>query len=361
MSEPFLEILAEYDRSKDLFEDFSGRCEILVRELLESAAYRVHTVTSRVKERKKLEEKLRREGKEYKSLHDVTDLAGVRIITHFEDEVDRVGRLIEGEFNIDPKHSTDKRKLLDPDRFGYLSLHYVCGLHPDRLRLTENRRYVGLQCEIQIRSILQHAWAEIEHDLGYKPNMTIPAPIRRRFSRLAGLLELGDQEFESIRNELKAYEARVSEEIRSAPAKVEIDDVSLSAFAARELVSEIDSEMAKLANRAFEGEFTQSKAAASMLRSVGVTTVEQLHNHLIENRAVMMCLWKRGLEVSPPASPFKKGISLRLLWNVLLARAGEDKMIEEFQTGSLSFPGLTPDATARKIFGWFKTCTETKQ
>ena len=65
----------------------------------------------------------------------------------------------------------------------------------ERMVLRENKAFEGLKCEIQIRSVLQHAWAEIEHDLGYKSELTIPKEVRRSFSRLAGLLELGDKEF----------------------------------------------------------------------------------------------------------------------------------------------------------------------
>lgn len=83
---------------------------------------------------------------------------------------------------------------MEPDRFGYCSVHYVVEMSQKRLNLYEHQAYEGLKCEIQIRSVLQHAWAEIEHDLGYKSEIAIPKRIRRNFSRLAGLLEIADKE-----------------------------------------------------------------------------------------------------------------------------------------------------------------------
>ena len=59
----------------------------------------------------------------------MTDLLGVRIITYFPDEVDKAAKLVEREFCVDPDNSVDKRSILDPDRFGYLSLHYVLTLN----------------------------------------------------------------------------------------------------------------------------------------------------------------------------------------------------------------------------------------
>jgi GTP pyrophosphokinase len=123
-------ILAEYDDQKNQYRDFAERCRSLLQELLDAEGYRVHSVTWRLKGRDKLEDKLNREGKHYENLCEVTDIAGVRIITHFEDEVDRIGTLVEQEFDIDRERSIDKRKLLDPDRFGYLSLHNPAGLAP---------------------------------------------------------------------------------------------------------------------------------------------------------------------------------------------------------------------------------------
>ncbi len=223
-------MLVEYDSKLSLHENFRVACEGLVRQLLRLERLRVHSVTSRVKERSHLAEKLSRLGKDYAALSDVSDIVGVRVITHFEDEVNRIAEVVEREFQIDPGRSVDKRKALDPDRFGYISLHFICSIRRDRAALAEYREFAGICCEIQVRSILQHAWAEIEHDLGYKAGAPIPAPIRRRFSRLAGLLEIGDREFTLIRDDLAAYAERVPEEIRQSPASVGVDDVSLIAL-----------------------------------------------------------------------------------------------------------------------------------
>jgi hypothetical protein len=79
----------------------------------------------------------------------------------------------------------------------------VC--RPDPGELPAEARY-----EIQARTVLEHAWAEIEHDLGYRSRDAVPDAVRRRLNRLAGLLELADQEFVAIRRELTDYAARAA-------------------------------------------------------------------------------------------------------------------------------------------------------
>ena len=106
-------------------------------------------------------------------------------------------------------------------------------MNEDRLKLPENRGYAGIKCEIQIRTVLQHAWAEIEHDLGYKSEIDIPKDIRRSFSRLAGLLEVADKEFQEIRDFLETYrekvEAEISEKSDYGTPDCELDAVVLEA------------------------------------------------------------------------------------------------------------------------------------
>lgn len=192
---------SDYESIASRLQGFKLYVDSLIQTLLEIENIQFHSVTSRIKSKASVRQKLQRPDKR-RELNDLTDMFGVRIITYFQDEVDLVARLIEREFIVDTENSVDKRSLLDSDRFGYLSLHYILQLNPERSTLPENRAYKDIRFELQIRSILQHAWAEIEHDTGYKSASGAPHAVRRRFSRLAGLLELADDEFLAIREDL---------------------------------------------------------------------------------------------------------------------------------------------------------------
>lgn len=216
-------IIDEFDLNKERYESFSKMLRSLLSSLILSEGINVHSISARVKNRESLEKKIVSKGS-YSNIEDITDVIGVRIITHFADEVDDIAKVIEGEFNIDRSNSIDKRATLEPDRFGYLSLHYVVGLDDSRSVLKEYLPYSNLKAEVQIRSILQHTWAEIEHDIGYKSSSDVPHSIRRQFSRLAGLLELADDEFIKIKKSLKDYKSHVSVEIEK---NFELDDLTL--------------------------------------------------------------------------------------------------------------------------------------
>ncbi len=115
------------------------------------------------------------------------------------------------------------------------------------LELGGYRRFSGCVVEIQVRSILQHTWAEIEHDLGYKSALAIPKQIRRRFSRLAGLLEIADSEFVQLRDTLQTYERVVMSEVAEAPTSVAVDQASLSAYIKQSTrVQNLDRQIAQL-------------------------------------------------------------------------------------------------------------------
>src|SRR5260370_2859651 len=187
-------ILTEYEGGKELYGRFCGSVERLLLGLLDTSKIKFSAVASRLKKRDEFERKIRGSAK-YKSARDVTDSAGARVITYFEDDVDRVLYLIRDNFEIDRQNSIDKRLWLRSDQFGYQSLHLVALLSSQRLPLPEYRVFAGLRIEIQVRSVLQHAWAEIEHGLGYKRQSGVPASITRRSSRIARLLELADAEF----------------------------------------------------------------------------------------------------------------------------------------------------------------------
>ncbi len=273
-------ILDEYDSQDGLYKRFTTKVKELLAELLEDEGINPHTITSRVKDRASLKGKLERSERQYENLSDVPDIAGVRITTYFADDGERVAKLIEDEFEVDSKLSEDKGKLLDPDRFGYVSRHFIVKLSPLRLKLREQKAFAELKLEIQVRSILQHAWAEIEHDLGYKSEGAVPREIRRRFSRLASLLELADDEFSQIRKDLAKYTKKLPKRIREDPQEVLIDKESIQAFInTSETIKNLDRRIAKSCETKVEYEDLDPylmDALIAQLTFAGFQTVHEL-------------------------------------------------------------------------------------
>lgn len=160
----------------------------------------VHVVSGRAKTLESLRGKFRR--KRYKNpARKLTDLIGVRIITYYGDEVDAVASHLRKELIINSTDSVDKRLGLGLRQFGYRSVHLIARLKPGA-SLNEDRRFLQKHWfEIQVRSILEHAWAEIEHEIVYKSGVTQPKSTLRRFASIAGTIELLDTEFQALREE----------------------------------------------------------------------------------------------------------------------------------------------------------------
>ena len=212
--------LAEYDESLDNYK----KIEIIVADLLEKTLTEggIHPmqIAHRIKTRDSVAGKLERKSEKYPSVNVMNDLIGFRIICYFIEQVDQMAALVAKVLDVDPKLSSDKRKTMAPTAFGYLSLHYVC-------RLPKNQGYpeelTSYTFEIQFRTVLQHAWAEIEHDLGYKTEFGIPLDVRREFSRIAGLLEIADESFHEIKFRIRQY----VENVRAAIEEDTADNLRL--------------------------------------------------------------------------------------------------------------------------------------
>ena len=187
--------------------------DIMLNALNEQGIY-VTGIEHRVKTEKSLIGKLELKGAKYKSIDDITDLVGLRVITFYTDEVDKVAAIAKRVFDIDWKESVDKRKLHQLDSFGYNSLQYICRLKTG-----------GPRFELQMRTALQHVWSTIEHDTGYKGVVKIPPEYKRQFSRLAGMMELIDDEFSRLRTVLTDYRRQTLALVKNG----KLDDVPLSA------------------------------------------------------------------------------------------------------------------------------------
>ena len=224
-------IMEQYHENKDSYEQFGDIVQGILEKLVQDAGIRVMTVEHRVKKEQSLEGKLYRKGDKYQSLKDITDILGTRVVCYFADDLDVIGDLIEKTFVVDRENSVDKRKLMQANSFGYLSLHYVCSLPEDAGYPEEvcNRRF-----EIQIRSILQHVWDAVNHDMGYKGDFGMPRTVVRQFARLAGLFEIADEEFIRVRDNMNCYTEQTRDKIMHDGAKdVLIDMVSLKEYMLR--------------------------------------------------------------------------------------------------------------------------------
>jgi putative GTP pyrophosphokinase len=206
--------VAAYLRVQPFYENLADVVARVLQECLNRRHIKVHSVQHRAKDPSSFGHKAAipsdvdpSSPKYGDPLNEITDLAGVRVITHFPGTLNEVDRLLSEEFDVVEK-SNKGLELIEEDRFGYQSIHYLVRIKRDRARLAEYERFADAIVEIQVRTILQHAWAEIEHDIQYKSSKTIPSEIRRRFVTLAGMLEMADREFQSIQNADRELEDR---------------------------------------------------------------------------------------------------------------------------------------------------------
>ena len=226
------EELLEQDRS--LLPVYTKMAEVIpekLKEFFAEAGLVVASVEHRVKTESSLAGKLELKGGKYRDIYDITDLVGLRVITFYIDDVDKVASVLERLFTIDWANSVDKRKAHETDSFGYLSLHYICSIPESAYFDPEHPELNKIRFEVQMRTVLQHAWANMNHDTGYKSGVEIPKVYLRNLSRLAGMLELCDDEFSRIRRELADYRRQVQKLVASGNlSEVQLDGDSFRSY-----------------------------------------------------------------------------------------------------------------------------------
>ncbi|KAA1426681.1 DUF429 domain-containing protein [Nocardioides antri] len=198
----------------------------LVTSILDEAGINYLTVTGRAKSVASFAAKAARtvEGRPLYAdpLREITDQIGIRVITYVLSDVQAVADLFEDQVVVHDDRDLGQ-ETAGEGRFGYASRHLLVGLDPARERQGGYELLRGRQAQIQIRTVLQHAWAEFEHDIRYKgtiPDEHVP-DFDRRFTLAAGLLELADREFSTIRDRLR-------EGVTGPVAEAEDDDPRLS-------------------------------------------------------------------------------------------------------------------------------------
>jgi len=226
-----------YRSMQALYHDFLGSMEKILRDILAEHNVKVVSIDPRLKTEKSFglkavepNSKDPNQPKYKNPLEDIQDMVGLRIITFILKTIEEIDAILVNEFNIHER--TDKSDVLkEEERFGYQSVHYIVSLKENRTSLPEYRKYRNFIAEIQVRTILQHAWAEIEHDIQYKSVETIPAPYRRRFLTLAGLFEIADRELTSLQEDDEYRKKSAQQLVQQGELdRVDITPESLKAY-----------------------------------------------------------------------------------------------------------------------------------
>ena len=256
---------------RSLYEGFANVVHDILSESLRVARIKVASIEGRAKSLESFGDKAKQASetdpelpKYSDPISQIADLTGVRVITFFLDTIEEVDSVIKEEFDV--LERLDKSHLLlQEERLGYQSVHYLVQLKSNRTHLPEYARFAGLRAEIQLRTVLQHAWAEIEHDIQYKSLETIPAEVRRRFLALAGLLEIADREFQAVQQEDERLRVQARASVAAGQlAQVEITGDALKAYLDKKLGPD-----GRMAQWAYE-------STARMLRQLGFTNFAQV-------------------------------------------------------------------------------------
>lgn len=263
--------IAAYLKVQAFYKDLAIAIERIVDECLKKRGIKVHSVMSRAKDPITFGRKAATPSDEDptkpkypRPLEQITDLAGVRIITFFPSTLADVDRLIAEEFKV-VERSDKGEQLLYEERFGYQSIHYLVCLSKSRVNLAEYARFHSAVTEIQVRTILQHAWDEIEHDIQYKSTITIPAAIRRRFMALAGLLEIADREFQAIQD----ADTQLTQESRRLVDKGQLGGIEITPDALRTFLDKKLSPDGRMTDFSYEW-------TTRLLKQLGFRTLDQV-------------------------------------------------------------------------------------
>ena len=211
-SENMNELIKQYKEDKPKYEELVKEVKHTLLEKLKDTQIKVvdDEIRGRVKDENSLADKLKRKSElDYPaaSLSDIKDLAGVRIVCLYKEEMKDVTQIIKNEFEV--LESENKVEGLGSDKMGYQGIHHIVQFK-SKLSGPRYDKLIGLKCEIQVRTILEDAWAKISHHLVYKHEDSIHLPIKRKLNNVMSLFEIAQIVFDLLNNEINKYSDEIT-------------------------------------------------------------------------------------------------------------------------------------------------------
>jgi GTP pyrophosphokinase len=261
----------DYEARLPRYRRLEEEAAFILRTALDEAGVKVHGVTSRVKTLASLESKGARKGYR-KPLDESSDVVGTRVVVLFLSDLPSVREILSEKFEI--LSTDDKVNDGDPSTFGYMSEHYVVRLGT----AYQGARYDGIEdiaVEVQVRTILMDAWANVSHHLAYKGEASIPTELRRDFHALSGLFYVADQHFETFFSGVKALHSDAVTDVGQESVSADVNLETLSALLHQRYPDRTHS------SRIFVSELVEE------VTDLGYTDLQQLADALFKGDALL--------------------------------------------------------------------------
>ena len=206
------EVRKEFDRNIEKYNSLGQNVAESLRILLQSANLKTLSIYYRIKDLDSFLEKIERKSYQ-KPFEETEDICGIRIICYYQKDISKIEEILTKEFEtID---SFKKENDLDYNEFGYRSHHLIASIKKEWESTPNFRGLSKLKFELQIRTVLMHAWAEIEHNLSYKNKAQTPRHFRRKLGVISAVLEDADQKFDELKKESEKYQKQLLKDAKN--------------------------------------------------------------------------------------------------------------------------------------------------
>jgi putative GTP pyrophosphokinase len=236
-------LIDEYEANISRYEKLASKVCGILEDRLKEEKVNFLSINSRVKSKQSISGKF--DKKSYSKIEELTDMVGIRIISYTESEIPKIEKILRECFHIHEEDCVNKSASMAINEVGYKSVHYVCDIGNDRAKISEYKQFTDVRFEIQLRTILQHAWAEIEHDRNYKFSGELPKHLKRRFFLLAGTLELLDREFENLSQDIDIYAKEQQEKIDRNELDIDIDTINVNEYIEKKFSNMVEANTTK--------------------------------------------------------------------------------------------------------------------